>query len=229
MEENIKNQESITTSDKSESGAQETCKSNCCSKLSFYFSIISLLGVMVLFILYFFVKNDEGEINEDVSNIKNKNVSIGFVNSDSIMANYQLVKEMEDSLLAMQTKAESDFTAQQNTYQASVLSYQKKMQANELSITEATKTETQLTTQKEYLTQLYEDLSTELATEQAKLTAISQDSILNYIKRYNQKYKFDYILGYSSGGGILYANDSFDITKDVLEGLNKEYEKMKED
>ena len=31
---------------------------------------------------------------------------------------------------------------------------------------------------------------------------------------------YKYVLGMSGSGGLLYANDSLDITKQVLEGLN---------
>jgi outer membrane protein len=203
-------------------GAQDTCKCKCCHKLSFYFSLISLLGVMALFILYFFVGSNNNGINDKVSSIQKKDVSVGFVNSDTIMANYVLVKNMKDSLQAKQDAAEKNFTAQQTAFEASVTTYQTKMQANELSIAEATKTETTLTQQKEYLSQLYEELSTELANEELELNSMLQDSIMNFLHRYNKKYNFDYILGFAKGGGILYANDSLDITEDVLEGLNKE-------
>jgi len=36
-------------------------------------------------------------------------------------------------------------------------------------------------------------------------------------------------LGYSRGGGILYADDAFDLTSEVLSGLNREYDIRKEE
>ncbi|MFH0867627.1 MAG: OmpH family outer membrane protein [Bacteroidota bacterium] len=227
MEENTLNPEKNPTDNKGAGSHDDTCKTNCCSKLSFYFSILSLLGVIVLFILYFFVNKGESDINNEVSKIQKKTVSIGFVNSDTIMENYILVKNMKDSLEAKQTAAEASFTAQQTAFENSVLDYQTKMKANTLSIDEATKKETLLTQQQEYLYQLNEELSTKLAEEEVKLNAMLQDSIMNFLKRYNEKYHFDYILGFAPGSGILYANDSLDITNDVLEGLNKDYKSEK--
>lgn len=222
MEENTSNPRNNIINNKNSGSPEEKYKTNCCSKISFYFSIVSLLGVITLFILYFFV--NKCEMNDKVSKMQGKAVSVGFVNTDSILANYELVIIMRDSLEAKQTKAEAKYNAQESAFEASVLAYQKKVKANELSITEATITETQLTQQKEYLTQLYEELSTELTTAETEMYTASQDSIINFLKRYNKKYKFDYILGFAKGGGILLANDSLDITYDVLEGLNKEYQ-----
>lgn len=227
MEENTLNTGSGTTDNKIAGSSDDNCKTNCCGKLSFYFSILSLLGVIALFILYFFMNKGENDINDEVSKIQKKTVSIGFVNSDTIMENYSLVKSMKDSLEAKQAAAEASFTAQQTAFENSVLDYQTKMKANLLSIDEATKTEALLTQQQEYLYTLNEELSTKLTEEEVKLNTMLQDSIMNFLKRYNLKYNFDYILGFAPGSGILYANDSLDITRDVLEGLNKDYKSEK--
>ena len=53
------------------------------------------------------------------------------------------------------------------------------------------------------------------------------DTITNFLKRYNEIYKFDYILTYKMAGDILIANDTLDITNDVLKTLNKEYQERK--
>jgi len=53
------------------------------------------------------------------------------------------------------------------------------------------------------------------------------DTISSFMKNYNKKTNYDFILGYSKGGGILFANEAYDITKQVLEELNKQYAKHK--
>jgi len=35
------------------------------------------------------------------------------------------------------------------------------------------------------------------------------------------------VIGYSKGGGVLYAKEDLDITQDVLKGLNEEYKSIK--
>jgi len=51
------------------------------------------------------------------------------------------------------------------------------------------------------------------------------DSVMNFLRRYNENYKFDYILGFTKGGNILLANDTLDVTNDVIKELNLEYNK----
>ncbi len=53
------------------------------------------------------------------------------------------------------------------------------------------------------------------------------DSVTTFLKRFNRQYRFDYILGYKTGGEILIANDTLDITRSVMEVLNAEYQQRK--
>ena len=62
----------------------------------------------------------------------------------------------------------------------------------------------------------------ELANEQQQLTMEMRDSIQAFLKTYNKAKKYDYILS-RSGDNILLANPRFDITRDVVNGLNKRY------
>ena len=54
-------------------------------------------------------------------------------------------------------------------------------------------------------------------------------TIIDYLEGYNNNSQYDYILTYTDqpGGFILIANDSMDITNEVLAGLNANYKKNK--
>jgi len=39
-------------------------------------------------------------------------------------------------------------------------------------------------------------------------------------KKFNKDKHYDFIMGYTRGAGILFANDSLDITKVVIKGIN---------
>ena len=152
---------------------------------------------------------------------------IGFVNSDSLMKNYELVKTMKDSFNTKQKIAEDNFGKQQRAFESEVSDYQAKVKANLLSIAQAQSTEKALAQKQESLYSLKDQLTQELSSEELKMSALIQDTIISFIKKFNKKYSYDYILGFSKGGGILFANDSLDITKDVLKEINKDYKKNK--
>ena len=54
-------------------------------------------------------------------------------------------------------------------------------------------------------------------------------SVVNYVKEYNKKSQYNYVLTYTDGPGgvVILANDSLDITNEILEGLNAQYKAKK--
>jgi outer membrane protein len=65
-------------------------------------------------------------------------------------------------------------------------------------------------------------LETELANETAKFNEALRDSLNNFLKAYNKDKKYDMILS-KAGDNILFADKKFDITQDIINGLNKRY------
>jgi outer membrane protein len=55
-------------------------------------------------------------------------------------------------------------------------------------------------------------------------------NVVNYIKEYNKTSQYHYVMMYTDnpGGFLIVANDSLDITNDIVEGLNAQYKAKKE-
>ncbi len=60
----------------------------------------------------------------------------------------------------------------------------------------------------------------ELAMQQ---NAAITDGIMLYLKSFGIGKKVDYILAYGGTSGVLYANPDFDVTDEVVSGLNSQY------
>ena len=69
-------------------------------------------------------------------------------------------------------------------------------------------------------------LETELANETAKFNEALRDSLNNFLRAYNNDKKYDIILS-KAGDNILFADKKYDITQDVINGLNKRYKPAK--
>ena len=63
----------------------------------------------------------------------------------------------------------------------------------------------------------------DLGEDEAKKNEELYNNISTYIQKYNRENGYHFVLGYSKGGGILYANPDFDVTRQLIAGLNKEY------
>ncbi len=53
------------------------------------------------------------------------------------------------------------------------------------------------------------------------------NAIMEYLRENSAQYNYKYVLGTSFGGNILYANDSLDITGNIVKGLNEKYQQTK--
>ena len=68
-------------------------------------------------------------------------------------------------------------------------------------------------------------LSNSLQEEYQKEFQELTDTIQNFTKSYAKAKGYDFILCKSSGiDNVLYANEAYDITDEVVKGLNKRYE-----
>lgn len=63
------------------------------------------------------------------------------------------------------------------------------------------------------------------AREQNELTKKLFDKLTTFLASYNKEKGFDIVLSTQLGGNVLYAVDGFDITADVVDRLNQEYQK----
>ena len=63
----------------------------------------------------------------------------------------------------------------------------------------------------------------ELAEQEQVMLNKIHYNITEYLKEFNSDYRFKIILSTTSGGPVMNADPSLDITQIVLEGLNKKY------
>ncbi len=87
--------------------------------------------------------------------------------------------------------------------------------------------EQQLNVKQQDLVKLQQDLTNEISEKQNVMNRQVINAIMEYMKNNSSQYNYRYVLGASFGGNILYANDSLDITKNIITGLNEEYQKNK--
>lgn len=186
---------------------------------------ISLIGVIILFVIYFTAGQDT---EEDPKPIQPKIVSSGsgsiaFVDSDKILKDYKLVPKLQKELEAESKRKDASFITRQKQYEEGAAYFQEQVASNAISEQSAQQIYEQLMAEQQALYQLQEQYSAELGQKELEINIIILDSVRNYLDRINTTAKLDYVLSYNQMGIILFAKDTFDITNQVIEGLNAEY------
>ena len=188
-------------------------------------NIILLIGLVVLYFLFFSErgKNENVSMSQTVAKASKGSMAVAFVNNDSILANYELVKKLKKELQAKGDRLTAEVTAKQSALDKDAAYFQDQVQKKTISDQSAQEIYSTLTQNQQKIYDLRDRYASELQKDEQDMNVALLDSVMNFLKRYNSKYKFDYILGFNKGGNILYANDTLDITNDVLKELNREY------
>ena len=150
-------------------------------------------------------------------------MKIAYVEVDSLMTQYDFAKDYSLTLQKKSNNARNTLTQKTSQLQAAVNNFQQKLQSNGFQSREqAQSVQAAIERQQRDLQELQARLETELANETAKFNTALRDSLNNFLSSYNKDKQFDLILS-KAGDNILFADRKFDITKDVINGLNKRY------
>lgn len=159
-----------------------------------------------------------GAATETVTGMK-----IAYVEVDSLMSQYNFCKEYTLILQKKSNNARNTLNQKGAQLQKAAANFQEKLQSNGFaSREEAERVQMALQRQQQDLQELQNRLGSELDAETAKFNDALRDSLQNFLKVYNKSKKYDIILS-KAGDNILYAAKKYDITQDVINGLNKRY------
>lgn len=150
--------------------------------------------------------------------------NIVFINSDSLLAKYEYFKDIKTKMEKKSKAAESELAGKEQAFKREVQQYQQ--QANSLSADQRTATEQRLARKQQELQTYSQNAGAALQNEQAKEQAALYDKVADYLKEYAKSKGYKLILTYQKGNSaILFGDQSLDVTKEVLEGLNKAYKR----
>ena len=151
------------------------------------------------------------------------NVKIAYVEVDSLMTQYEFCKEFTLILQKESTNARNTLNQKGQALQNAAANFQQKLQNNGFTSREqAESQQAAIQRQQQSLQELQARLENELANETNKYNEGLRDSLQHFLAAYNKDKKYDLILT-KQGDNILYAAKRFDITNDVINGLNKRY------
>jgi outer membrane protein len=196
-------------------------------------NVVLFVGLLVLYVLNFYptgkadssVTDAEAEeFAELADRIADGAFNIAYVQSDSLMANYKLAQRLRSDFEAEQRRLEADLQRQQRSFQEDVESFQRQVQLNILSGQNAQNKEQELMLRQQELIQLNDTYTNRLMAREMDINKELYKRITDKLDSLNKEMNYDYILGFSQGGGILHANKRHDITALVLRLLNQEYE-----
>lgn len=151
---------------------------------------------------------------------------IVYVNSDSLLTNYEYFKDVRAKFEEKAKKAQTDLQSKGNAFQKEVADYQKN--AGTMSAEQRANTEERLARKQDELGKLNQNASSSLAQQEAEENEKLYNRVSAFLKKHAEEKGYKLVLTYStSNPTVLFADASLEITNEVITGLNSEYTKEK--
>ena len=198
-------------------------------KLSVVLNVVLLVAVAVIYILHFTGRDKGVSAGNDELNLPVEVTShgIAYVNIDSVILNFTMYTDKMADLTVKQKMSETELTTKGQAYERGVLDYQDKVRKGLVTRATAEQMEQSLMQQQQSLVDLRDKLSYDLMEEEQVMNRQILEYITSYLDLKKDEYNFQYIVGRSFGGPVLYSDEALNITDLVIEGINKKYTEEK--
>jgi len=189
---------------------------------------IGLLLLLVVLYVLFFVSRGGDASNEtahaNVADDSTETLKIGFINAEVFNDGFKLARKFREELENEQRRLESEFSRRQRNLQNDIESFQRDAQTGTASADALQAREQELMRRQQELMQLNEEYSSRLAKREQDMMEEVEKVLSDFFGRYNLTRGYDFILRYTPIFGLYYANDMHDITQEVLEMVNAEFD-----
>ena len=196
-------------------------------KLTVILFVVLFLAVAVLYFFQFKGCNKTAKADASGSINVMPGQGIVYVNLDSVIFNFKMFIDRKDELMSKQKNAEAELNSKGTQYQNGVKDYQDKVNKGLITRARAAEIEQGLVQQQQELVSLRDKLQSNLVEEEQVMNRQILDYITRFIEDNKTQYNYQFVLGKSFGGPVLYSNSSLEITQQLLAALNKKYQSEK--
>jgi outer membrane protein len=195
------------------------------NKISTILSILSLALIGVLFYLHFTHKEQLNKVSDAASKRSNSSFKIAYFDTDSLQNNYDHYKDAMDDL----RKTEQGMNAELQSMRTQMQQYYGELQKKGQSITQAEGEQAQreLASMEKRFRSREQQLQGDMQTKQMEVLKTLRKEIEEYLESYNKNKEYSYIFSYEPGLLLYYKDSVYDITSDVVRGLNEQYKSKK--
>jgi outer membrane protein len=147
---------------------------------------------------------------------------IVYVNTDTLLAKYDYFRQKQEMLAKREERAEADLQSRAQSLEREFVQAQQRVQQGTMTPNEVQALQEQLAQKEQRLRGDQQRMTQELLKEGQALQEELQGKVKSLLDSLRREYRYDYILSYGPGTGVLMVNDSLDITNKVLVRLNKQ-------
>ena len=197
---------------------------------SLVLNIVLLLAVVVLFYLHFASGKKADGTKPQSANAAGSAKGegrIAYFEMDSINNSFAMVKDVRTELSREEEKINNDLAGMQKRYNDKFTQFQSQVKAG-MSAEESDKINREVVQMQQSFASAKQEMGQRMQNMTMTRMQEVKTKVEDYLKEYNKAKGYAYILAYESGTSFVFYRDSaYDITADLIKGLNAEYKKKK--
>lgn len=192
-------------------------------RLSYLMNGLAALALIVLF------SQCAGNANQQTANAPVQaggltGMKIAFVEIDTLLAKYNFCVDLNEAMIKKSENVRLTLNQKATELEKQKQEFQTKAQNNAYATEERMKQEyNRIVKLEQDLQALSNKLQSELMSENEKNSLQLRDSINAFLKAYNKTKGYSMIISNTGFDNLLYADSVYNITQEILEGLNARY------
>jgi outer membrane protein len=191
--------------------------------------IILTIAVAALFALHFKYHTELNRISSQVikdDTISKRDLKIAYVDLDSIQEHYDYYKEKMTDFEKRKEVADRDLNGAYQKIEGERQGFIQR--GNSITQVEAENFQREYTRKMQNLESQRKSMENDIQSDGVKTMEELRKKINVFLQDYNKSHGYSYIFSYSSGVNFLFYKDTiYNITPEVVKGLNEAYDKVK--
>ena len=188
-----------------------------------------LNGLMALALVLMFTQCADNKSNGSTNNAPAAvsgpaNMKIAYVEIDSLLTKYRFWNDLNEMMIKKEENIRTTLNEKARELDSEMREFQRKLENNGFASRERAEQENLRISQTQRdMKHWQEKLSNELQSENQKNSLQLRDSINSFLKIYNKDKGYSLIISNTGFDNLLYADPAFNITNEIVEGLNARY------
>lgn len=196
------------------------------NKIQIVVDVVLVAAVVALFAIFFSNKSAKGTAEPAAVIASGEALPVAYLNVDSLLTNYTFAQDASERLMQKQEDARLKLNTKARSLQNEMADFQRKLDNNAfLSRERAEKEQQRLIKKQQDLQDLEAKLTEDIMLENQTLNKQLADTLTQFLQTFNADGRYQIILSNTAKDNVLMAADQYDITDEVVAGLNKRYKK----
>jgi outer membrane protein len=191
--------------------------------ISTVLAIVALVFIGVLFYLQSGFSAQLKKLSTTEKKASSPASRIAYFDMDTLEAHYDYFKDALSQAKTKESSMNSELSSMEKTYQRKISEWQKKGSA--MTQAESEQAQQEYAVMQQNFQSRKDALQQELYKNTEDLKTSIRKRIEEYVKEYNKQKSYSFIFAYDPSSFIYYKDTVYNITYDLLDGLNASYKK----